>query len=92
MDLVPRTKQLTAEAAKESRVMVARYNPKLGGSRESKRQGMGVRRQQRCHVIDKTLQPRRVEAGALLLGIVLKAGKETKFPLFMQLTFLMGRP
>ena len=83
LDLIPRTRQLTTEAAKESWVVVARYKLKLGGSRASGRQGMRVRRQQRCHVIGKTLRPRRAGTGELLPGIFLEAGKEPKIPLFM---------
>ena len=91
-NLAPRTKQSIAEATKDDWVTVAGCKQKLGGSRESKRQGMRVERQQRCHVLDKTLRPSRAGAGELLRGVVLEAGKETKIPLFMQLTLLMGCP
>lgn len=50
MDWVPRNmerkKRLTVKAVKESWAMETMYNLKLGGSRESKRQGMEFRSQQ----------------------------------------------
>lgn len=63
MDWVPRNmerkKQLTIKAVKESWAMETTYKLKLSGSRESKRQGMQVRRQQMECVRGKTMQPTR---------------------------------